>query len=246
MKTANLGILVSIVLRSPIYSIHNAFVNQPRDLEGFIQIGSSARAAIRRRTIIQPTIQDWTHWAALRVPSSSSVIVKVDEDKDLCTTLFSASLLLSVSESWWFCRTAPGRGRGGQLQTRAFQMQPQLLFIWNLSLHNKPFQEVKVDGFVALQGRRRQLLVQTLLHFKVKLHFYILAPFAPCYFCQVFCANHISIGWFFNCSSQFSVPKWKTMGSQSEILFHEILDVQMILVGWTTFFFLALKYGRNS
>ena len=44
--------------RSPIYSIHNAFVNQPRDLEGFIQIGSSAQAAIRRRTIIQPTIQD--------------------------------------------------------------------------------------------------------------------------------------------------------------------------------------------
>ena len=41
---------------------------------------------------------------------------------------------------------------------------------------------------------------------------------------------------FFNCSSQFSVPKWKTMGSQSEILFHEILDVQKILVGWTTFF----------
>ena len=96
--------------RSPIYSIHDAFVNQPRDLEGFIQIGSSARAAIRRRTIIQPTIQDWTHWGALRVPSSSSVRVKVDEDKDLCTTLFSASLLLSVSESWWFCRTAPGRG----------------------------------------------------------------------------------------------------------------------------------------
>ena len=53
-------------------------------------------------------------------------------------------------------------------------------------------------------------------------------------------------GAFFNCSSQFSVPKWKTMGSQSEILFHEILDVQKILVGWTTFFFLALKFGRNS
>ena len=47
-------------------------------------------------------------------------------------------------------------------------------------------------------------------------------------------------GAFFNCSSQFSVPKWKTMGSQSEILFHEILDVQKILVGWTTFLFLAL------
>ena len=36
------------------------------------------------------------------------------------------------------------------------------------------------------------------------------------------------------------------MGSQSEILYHEILNVQKILVGWTTFFFLALKYGRNS
>ena len=46
-------------------------------------------------------------------------------------------------------------------------------------------------------------------------------------------------GWFFYCSPQFSVPKWKTMGSQSEIL-----NVQRILVGWTTFFFLALKFGR--
>ena len=36
------------------------------------------------------------------------------------------------------------------------------------------------------------------------------------------------------------------MGSQSEILFHEILDVQKILVGWTTFFFLVLKIGRTS
>ena len=53
-------------------------------------------------------------------------------------------------------------------------------------------------------------------------------------------------GVFFNSSSQFSVPKWKTMGSQSEFLFPEIFDVQKILVGWTTFFFLALKFGRNS
>ena len=36
------------------------------------------------------------------------------------------------------------------------------------------------------------------------------------------------------------------MGSQSEILFHEISDVQKILVGWTMFFFLALNFGRNS
>ena len=44
----------------------------------------------------------------------------------------------------------------------------------------------------------------------------------------------------FNLSSQCSVPKWKMMGSQSEIL-----NVQKILVGWTTFFFLALKFGRR-
>ena len=51
---------------------------------------------------------------------------------------------------------------------------------------------------------------------------------------------------FLTVPPNFSVPKWKTMGSQSEILFHEILDVQKILVGWTTFFFLALKFGRTS
>ena len=38
-------------------------------------------------------------------------------------------------------------------------------------------------------------------------------------------------GVFFNSSSQFSVPKRKTLGSQSEMQFHEILDVQKILVG---------------
>ena len=53
-------------------------------------------------------------------------------------------------------------------------------------------------------------------------------------------------GGFSNCSPQFSVPKWRMMGSQSEVLFHEIHDVQKILVGWTTFFFLVLKFGRNS
>ena len=53
-------------------------------------------------------------------------------------------------------------------------------------------------------------------------------------------------GGSFNCPSQFSVPKWKTMDSQSEILFHEILNVQKILIGWTKFFFLALKFGRTS
>ena len=38
----------------------------------------------------------------------------------------------------------------------------------------------------------------------------------------------------------------KTMDSQSEILVHEILNVQKILIGWTKFFFLALKFGRTS
>ena len=37
-------------------------------------------------------------------------------------------------------------------------------------------------------------------------------------------------GGFLNCSSQFSVPKWKMMGSQSEILFHKIFDVRSSLV----------------
>ena len=36
------------------------------------------------------------------------------------------------------------------------------------------------------------------------------------------------------------------MGSKSEILFHEILNVQKIPVGWIKFFFLALKFGRNN
>ena len=36
----------------------------------------------------------------------------------------------------------------------------------------------------------------------------------------------LNIQGIFNCSSQFSVLKWKMRGSQSEILFHEILDVQ--------------------
>ena len=36
------------------------------------------------------------------------------------------------------------------------------------------------------------------------------------------------------------------LGNQSEILLHEILDVQKILVGWKKFYFLALKFGQNS
>ena len=36
------------------------------------------------------------------------------------------------------------------------------------------------------------------------------------------------------------------MDNQSEILVPEILNVQKILIGWTKFFFLALKFGRTS
>ena len=49
----------------------------------------------------------------------------------------------------------------------------------------------------------------------------------------------------FNVPPNFQYQNEKTMGSQSKNLFHEILDVQKILVGWTMFFFLALKFGRN-
>ena len=65
-----------------------------------------------------------------------------------------------------------------------------------------------------------------------------------CQLCNRFIYN--IQGGFFYWSAQFSVPKWKTMGSQSEILFQEILDLQNILIDWTTFFFLALKLGQTS
>ena len=54
-------------------------------------------------------------------------------------------------------------------------------------------------------------------------------------------------GWFFNCSSQFSEPNWKMMGGQSD---YAPLNSQCTkdphCIGWTKFFFLAPKYGRNS
>ena len=53
-------------------------------------------------------------------------------------------------------------------------------------------------------------------------------------------------GFFLTVPPNFQYQNEKQMGSQSEVLFHEIPDVQKILVGWTTFFFLALKFGRNS
>ena len=51
--------------------------------------------------------------------------------------------------------------------------------------------------------------------------------------------------WIWHASKDNVTHTWKTMGSRSEILFHEISDVQKILVGWTTFF-LALKFAWNS
>ena len=51
---------------------------------------------------------------------------------------------------------------------------------------------------------------------------------------------------FLTVPPNFQYQNEKTMGSQSEILFHEILDVKKILFGSTTFFFLALKFGQNS
>ena len=41
---------------------------------------------------------------------------------------------------------------------------------------------------------------------------------------------------FFNSSSQFSVPKWKTSCSKPKLLFLEIFHVKKYLVGWATFF----------
>ena len=87
-------------------------------------------------------------------------------------------------------------------------------------------------------GQQVRIIINVQLHFMIDDIFNI--------FLDIETGQQVCTGCFFNCSSQFSVPKWKTMGSQSEILFHEILDVQKIHVGWTTFFFLALKFGRNS
>ena len=52
-------------------------------------------------------------------------------------------------------------------------------------------------------------------------------------------------GWLFNCSSRFSVPKWKTICSQLGLPFQEILNLGP---RWLSkfFFILVLKMGRNS
>ena len=51
---------------------------------------------------------------------------------------------------------------------------------------------------------------------------------------------------FFNCSSQFSVPKWKTSCSQPGLLFQEIFNVKKLFIGWACCFILVLKMGRKS
>ena len=51
---------------------------------------------------------------------------------------------------------------------------------------------------------------------------------------------------YFNCSSRFSVPKWKTSCSQPGLLFQEIFNVKKLLVGWASSLILLLKMGRNS
>ena len=62
-----------------------------------------------------------------------------------------------------------------------------------------------------------------------------------------FSCEYLIQGGFFNCSSQFSVPKWKkTSCTQPEILFQEIFNVKKLLVGWAIFFILVLKMGRKS
>ena len=56
-------------------------------------------------------------------------------------------------------------------------------------------------------------------------------------FCRVF---------FFKCSSQFLVLKWKTGWREPEQLFQEIFIIKKRLVNWPGFFILILKMGRNS
>ena len=41
---------------------------------------------------------------------------------------------------------------------------------------------------------------------------------------------------FFNCSSRFSVSKWKTSWNQWELLVQEILNIKQLLVGSASFF----------
>ena len=53
-------------------------------------------------------------------------------------------------------------------------------------------------------------------------------------------------GAFFNCSSPFSVPKWKNLLSQRGAFLHWKFREKLVLVGCNLFFILVLKIGRNS
>ena len=53
-------------------------------------------------------------------------------------------------------------------------------------------------------------------------------------------------GAFFNCSSPFSVPKWKNLLRQRGAFLHWKFLEKAALVGCNLFFILVLKIGRNS
>ena len=67
--------------------------------------------------------------------------------------------------------------------------------------------------------------------------------YAPPFFSEIIL--HIQ-GAFFNCSSQFSVPKWKILFSQRGAFLHWKFLEKDVLVGCNLFFILVLKIGRNS
>ena len=81
------------------------------------------------------------------------------------------------------------------------------------------------------------------------LFFLLIFLFFPLFFEEEFEAklkkeeSENDTGWFFLTvppNFQYRNEKWL------EVLFHEIFDVQEILVGWTTFFFLALKFKKKA
>ena len=62
---------------------------------------------------------------------------------------------------------------------------------------------------------------------------------------EVLTVKHIQ-GAFFNCSSPFSVPKWKNLLSQRGAFLHWKFREKLVLVGCNLFFILVLKIRRNS
>ena len=73
-------------------------------------------------------------------------------------------------------------------------------------------------------------------------------PVAARYSVNLALAARLILGWFcpvffgllglFYCSSQFSVPKRKTICSQPAVLCQEIFNVRKLLLGWAVFFLL--------